>query len=142
LLFHKKLGTYREKSERIERLAGWIAGEALGAGESVFSQAAQAARLAKADLTTDMVREFTELQGTMGGIYAKEEGLPEEVWKAIYFHYLPVGVEADAPPSRAQLGKGALTWAAVALADKLDTAVGLFAAGEKPTGAGDRYGLL
>ena len=47
-----------------------------------------------------MVREFTELQGTMGGIYAGEEGLPEAVWKAIYFHYLPVGVEADAPPSR------------------------------------------
>ena len=54
-----------------------------------------------------MVREFTELQGTMGGIYAREEGLPEEVWKAIYFHYLPVGVEADAPPTRAQLGKAA-----------------------------------
>ena len=53
-----------------------------------------------------MVREFTELQGTMGGIYAREEGLPEEVWKAIYFHYLPVGVEADAPPTRAQLGRG------------------------------------
>ena len=53
-----------------------------------------------------MVREFTELQGTMGGIYAREEGLPEEVWKAIYFHYLPAGVEADAPPTRAQLGKG------------------------------------
>ena len=55
-----------------------------------------------------MVREFTELQGTMGGIYAREEGLPEEVWKAIYFHYLPVGVEADAPPTRAQLGKAAV----------------------------------
>ena len=79
-----------------------------------------------------MVREFTELQGTMGGIYAREEGLPEEVWKAIYFHYLPVGVEADAPPSRAQLGKAAVTWAAVSLADKLDTIVGLFAAGERP----------
>ena len=88
-----------------------------------------------------MVREFTELQGTMGGIYAREEGLPEEVWKAIYFHYLPVGVEADAPPTRAQLGKAAVTWAAVSLADKLDTIVGLFAAGEKPTGSRDPYGL-
>ena len=66
--------------------------------DGAAAQAANAARLAKADLTTDMVREFTELQGTMGGIYAREEGLPEEVWKAIYFHYLPVGVEADAPP--------------------------------------------
>ena len=88
-----------------------------------------------------MVREFTELQGTMGGIYAREEGLPEEVWKAIYFHYLPIGVEADAPPTRAQLGKAAVTWAAVSLADKLDTIVGLFAAGEKPTGSRDPYGL-
>src|SRR5207245_1442 len=94
-----------------------------------------------ADLATDMVREFTELQGTMGGIYARAEGLPEEVWKAIYFHYLPVGVEADAPPSRAQLGKAAVTWAAVSLADKLDTWVGLFAAGERPTGSRDPYGL-
>ena len=66
----------------------------------------RAARLAKADLTTDMVREFPELQGTMGGIYAREEGLPEEVWTAIYFHYLPIGVEVDSAPSRAQLGPG------------------------------------
>jgi glycyl-tRNA synthetase beta chain len=88
-----------------------------------------------------MVREFTELQGTMGGIYAREEGLPEEVWKAIYFQYMPVGVETDAPPSRAQLGKAGSTWAALALADRLDTLVGLFAAGEKPTGSRDPFGL-
>jgi glycyl-tRNA synthetase beta chain len=141
LLFHKKLGTYKEKAERIERLAAWIAREALGADEATAKHAARAARLAKADLTTDMVREFTELQGTMGGIYARAEGLPEDVWKAIYFHYLPVGVELDAPPAKHQLGKGAVTWAAVSLADKLDTIVGLFAAGEKPTGSRDPYGL-
>ena len=141
MVFHKKLGSYREKAERIESLAGWIAGTLLGADERAAAVAARAARLAKADLTTDMVREFTELQGTIGGIYARDERLPEELWKAIYFHYLPVGVEADAPPSRAQLGKAALTWAAVALADKLDTIVGLLAAGEKPTGSRDPYGL-
>jgi glycyl-tRNA synthetase beta chain len=141
LLFHKKVGTYQEKAERIERLAEWIALEALGADAATAQLAAKAGRLAKADLTTDMVREFPELQGTMGGIYAREEGLPEEVWKAIYFHYLPVGVEADAPPTRAQLGKAAVTWAAVSLADKLDTVVGLFAAGEKPTGSRDPYGI-
>jgi glycyl-tRNA synthetase beta chain len=141
LLFHKKLGTYKEKSERIEKLAEWIAAEALGADAATAKLAGQAARLAKADLATDMVREFTELQGTMGGVYARAEGLPEEVWKAIYFHYLPIGVEADAPPTRAQLGKAAVTWAAVSLADKLDTIVGLFAAGEKPTGSRDPYGL-
>ena len=141
LVFHKKLGTYKEKSERIERLARWIAIEAFGAPAETGEFAARAARLAKADLATDMVREFTELQGTMGGIYARVEGLPEEVWKAVYFHYLPIGVEADAPPSKAQLGKAAITWAAVSLADKLDTIVGLFAAGEKPTGSRDPYGL-
>jgi glycyl-tRNA synthetase beta chain len=141
LLFHKKLGTYKEKAERIEALAGWIAREALGADDAGARQAALAARLAKADLTTEMVREFTELQGTMGGIYAREEGLPEDVWKAIYFHYQPSAVEADAPPSKAQLGSAVVTWAAVSLADKLDTIVGLFAAGEKPTGSRDPYGL-
>jgi glycyl-tRNA synthetase beta chain len=88
-----------------------------------------------------MVREFTELQGKMGGIYAREEGLPEDVWKAIYYQYLPIGVEADAAPSRGQLGTAALTWAAVSLADKLDTIAGLFSAGEKPTGSRDPYGL-
>jgi glycyl-tRNA synthetase beta chain len=142
VLFHKKLGSYKDKAERIERLAGWIAVEALGADASVAESAATAARLAKADLTTDMVREFTELQGTMGGIYARAERLAAAIWKAIYFHYLPVGVEKDAPPSEAQLGDAAATtWTAVSLADKLDTIVGLFAAGEKPTGSRDPFGL-
>src|SRR6476660_7525094 len=80
LLFHKKLGSYKEQAERIERLARWIAKEAFGTTDEVSSQAAEAARLAKADLTTDMVREFTELQGTMGGVYARKEGRPEAVW--------------------------------------------------------------
>src|SRR5205814_7368737 len=74
-------------------------------------------------------------------IYARAEGMPEEVWKAVYFHYLPIAVEPDAPPANAQLGKATVTWAAVSLADKLDTIVGLFAAGEKPTGSRDPYGL-
>jgi glycyl-tRNA synthetase beta chain len=88
-----------------------------------------------------MVRELTELQGTMGGIYAREDGRPEEVWKAISYHYLPVGVEATAPPTKEQLGKAAITWAAVALGDKLDTVSGMFAAGERPTGSRDPYGM-
>jgi len=141
LLFHKKLGTYKEKAERIERLADWIAAEAMGADAATAKLAGKAARLAKADLATDMVREFTELQGTMGGVYARAEGLPEEVWKAIYYHYLPIGVEADAPPTRAQLGKAAVTWAAVSLADKLDTIAGFFWAGERPTGSRDPLGV-
>ena len=74
--------------------------------------AARAARLAKADLATDMVREFTELQGVMGGIYAREAGEPETVWKAIYHHYQPVAVETTAAPSADVLGAGRVTWAA------------------------------
>ena len=140
ILFHKKLGSYREKAERVAALASWIAADAFKSPEAA-EPAGKAGLLCKADLATDMVRELTELQGTMGGIYAREEGLPEAVWKAIYFHYLPIGVEAEAPPSRAQLGAAAITWAAVALADKLDTVVGMFTAGERPTGSRDPLGL-
>jgi glycyl-tRNA synthetase beta chain len=142
LVFHKKLkaGSYRDKAERIEKLARTIASNVLGAPEHA-EHAATAARLAKTDLVTDMVFEFPELQGVMGGIYARDQGLPEQVWKAIYYHYLPVSVEADAGPSRAQLGEAARTWAAVSLADKADTLVSLFNAGEKPTGSRDPFGL-
>jgi glycyl-tRNA synthetase beta chain len=140
LLFHKKLGSYRDKAELISALAGWIASEPLGQ-PAESAHAATAAKLAKADLTTDMVFEFTELQGTIGGIYARQEGLPEQVWKAIYYQYLPIGVEADAPPSRDQLGTAAISWAAVSLADKLDTFVSLSRAGERATGSRDPFGL-
>ena len=140
LLFHKKLGSYRDKAERVSSLAEWLASEALGQPAEA-AHAAKAGRLAKTDLTTDMVFEFPELQGTMGGIYAREEGLPEQVWKALYYQYLPVGVEADAPPSRRQLGDAAISWAAVSLADKLDTFVSLSRAGERATGSRDPFGL-
>ena len=140
VLFHKKLGSYRDKAQRIEALARWIASEAFGRPDAA-GHAALAAQLAKADLTTDMVFEFSELQGTMGGIYAREEGQPEEVWKPIYYHYLPVGVEPEAPPTRENLGAAAVSWAAVSLADKLDTLVGLLHAGERATGSRDPFGL-
>ncbi|MGH9253754.1 MAG: glycine--tRNA ligase subunit beta [Vicinamibacterales bacterium] len=141
ILFHKKLGSYRDKVDRVAALARWIAREALEQPDDVAEQAERAGRLCKADLATDMVRELTELQGTMGGIYAREEGLPEQVWKAISLHYLPIGVQADAPPLRPQLGRAAVTWAAVSLADKLDSIAGMFAAGERPTGSRDPLGL-
>ncbi|HXH05486.1 MAG TPA: glycine--tRNA ligase subunit beta, partial [Vicinamibacterales bacterium] len=140
LLFHRELGSYRAKAGRLERLAEWIAAEPFGRPD-MAADARTAGRLAKADLATEMVREFTELQGTMGGIYAREEGRPETVWRAIYHHYLPVDVETGAPPSREELGAAPVTWAAVSLADKLDTLVGLFAAGEEPTGSRDPFGL-
>ncbi len=141
LLFHKRLGSYRAKSERVAELAGRIAEEVLGQPDAVVGAARRAAALSKADLATDMVGEFPELQGVMGGVYAREQGEPEAVWKAIYYHYLPIGVGADDPPSRNDLGKAAATWAAVALADKVDTVVGLFGAGEKPTGSRDPLGI-
>jgi glycyl-tRNA synthetase beta chain len=138
--FHKKLGSYFEKSQRVENLARWIAAEPLQS-PALGDAAAAAGRLAKADLATDMVAELTELQGVMGGIYAREEGQPERVWKAIYYHYLPDfgrrGCAADATAA----GRGGITWAAVSLADKLDTVVGMFYAGEKPTGSRDPFGL-
>jgi glycyl-tRNA synthetase beta chain len=140
VLFHKKLGSYGAKAKRIERLAAYCAGEVFRRPESVEA-AATAGRLAKADLVTDMVRELTELQGTMGGIYAREEGLSEPVWRAIYYQYLPAAPEADAPPSRSDLGQAGVTWAAVSVADKLDTLVASFAAGERPTGTRDPFGL-
>ena len=138
--FHKKLGTYFEKSQRLESLSRWIAAEVLRSPASADA-AATAGRLAKVDLATEMVAELTELQGVMGGIYAREEGQAEPVWKAMYHHYLPDSVGVDAPPTRQQLGEAAVVWAAVALADKLDTVVGLFHAGEKPTGSRDPFGL-
>ena len=140
ILFHKKLGSYKEKAERVSVLAAWIAGEAFGRPDAAEA-ARTAGRLAKADLGTDMVRELTELQGTMGGIYARQEGQPEAVWKAIYYHYPPIGVDAAAAPSKEDLGAAAVTWAAVALADKLDSVVGMLAAGERPTGSRDPLGL-
>jgi len=140
VLFHKKLGSYRAKAMRLERLSRWLAAESFGRPDAA-EHAAAAGRLAKADLVTDMVRELTELQGTMGGIYAREEGLPETVWRAIYHHYLPVAVEAGAAPLRPELGPAAVVWAAVSVADKIDTLVSLFAAGERPTGTRDPFGL-
>src|SRR6186713_1244452 len=144
ILFHKKLGSYKEKAERVSELAAWMVTAFAPAENRDAADEAHARRaglLCKADLATDMVRELTELQGTMGGIYAREERFPSKVWKAIYYHYLPIGVDADAPPSRKQVGSAAVTWAAVSLADKLDSVIGMFAAGERPTGSRDPLGL-
>jgi glycyl-tRNA synthetase beta chain len=140
LLFHKALGSYAQKGVRVERLARRFATEIFKAPQEAEA-AARAAKLAKADLATDMVREFTELQGVMGGVYARESGEPEPVWKAIYHQYLPIALESAAAPSREWLGTAGIAWACVALADKLDTLVGLFLAGERPTGSRDPLGL-
>ena len=138
--FHQGLGSFRDKADRLEPLARWIAADVFERPDAADTAAA-AARLCKADLGTNMVRELTELQGTMGGIYAREEGQPEAVWKAIYHHYLPSAVDAGAAPTRSELGAASVSWAAVSLADKIDTVTGLFVAGERPTGSRDPHGL-
>ncbi|HEU5163730.1 MAG TPA: glycine--tRNA ligase subunit beta, partial [Thermoanaerobaculia bacterium] len=130
LQFQEKLGNYLAKTERIVELARAIRAE-IAEGED--AAVAEAARLAKADLVTEMVKEFTELQGRIGGIYAREEGRPDEVWQAVYDHYLPVNVDDSLPRT--------LTGAIVSLADKLDTLAGFFRIGLKPSGSKDPFAL-
>lgn len=127
--FHARLGTMFDRVERIVALSERLA-PVVGAEPAL---AARAARLAKADLVTGMVGEFPELQGLMGGYYARAEGLGEDIAGAIADHYRPQG-PADATPATA-VGR------AVALADKLDTLSGFFGIDEKPTGSRDPYAL-
>lgn len=127
--FHAKLGTMAQRVERIVALAGEIA-PLVGAD---VEKTKEAARLAKADLASQMVGEFPELQGIMGGYYARQFGLDGEIADAVRDHYKPQG-PSDAVPT-------APVSVAVALADKLDTLVGFFAIDEKPTGSKDPYAL-
>jgi glycyl-tRNA synthetase beta chain len=127
--FHAKLGTMYERVERIEALARQVA-PLVGADADA---AAKAARLAKADLATGMVGEFPELQGLMGGYYARAEGLGDETADAIRDHYRPQG-PADALPATPLA-------MAISLADKLDTLTGFFGIDEKPTGSRDPFAL-
>ncbi len=124
LQFQEKLGNYLDKTKRVERIARGILDD---------PDVALAARLCKADLVTEMVKEFTDLQGRVGGIYAREEGLPENVWQAIYDHYQPVSLD-DALPRN-------IAGAVVSLADRIDTLAGFFSIGAKPTGSKDPFGL-
>lgn len=130
VVFQAKLGTVREKAERIAKLAREIAAFVPGADAD---KAEIAGRLAKADLTSGMVGEFPELQGLMGGYYAKADGLGADIGDAIAEHYAPAGPSDDVPASA--LGK------VVSLADKLDTLTGFWAIDEKPTGSKDPYAL-
>ncbi|HSR49912.1 MAG TPA: glycine--tRNA ligase subunit beta [Acidobacteriota bacterium] len=130
VVFQEKLGSYGDKARRLQSLCARLAeswpqldARALGT----------AARLCKADLVTDMVKELTELEGIMGGLYAREEGYDEKVHRAIYEHYRPASLEEDIPSS--------LHGAALSLADKLDTLVGCFGIGMVPKGSRDPFGL-
>ena len=132
ITFHEKLGTVADKVERVAKLAEWLASEGI-VPNCDPALARQAAELAKADLVTEMVGEFPELQGLMGGYYARAEGLPDAVADAIRDHYKPVGQGDDVPTAPVTV--------AVALADKLDTISAFFAIEEFPTGSKDPFAL-
>jgi glycyl-tRNA synthetase beta chain len=129
IVFHEKLGTQFERVERIARLARELS-SIVGADPD---KAERAARLAKADLVTEMVGEFPDLQGLMGKYYALAQGEDEAVARAIEEHYKPVGPSDRVPTDPVSI--------AVALADKIDTLVGFWAIDEKPTGSKDPYAL-
>jgi glycyl-tRNA synthetase beta chain len=156
ITFHEKLGTLADRVDRIAKLARWLvesdivvpakAGTSGGGApthetpasagvtkEELATLAEQAARLCKADLVTEMVGEFPELQGLMGGYYARAEGLPDAVADAIRDHYKPVGQGDDVPTAPVTV--------AVSLADKLDSLIAFFAAGMFPTGSKDPFAL-
>jgi glycyl-tRNA synthetase beta chain len=140
--FHQGLGTYEDKAGRMVRLVDTM-GEKLGLlTKSELETAREAARLAKADLTTLMVREFPELQGMIGGIYLRAEGDRwHNVAEAVRWHYHPVSIEEGSAPARVFSGGDATVFGAVSLADKLDTLAGYFGLGLVPTGSSDPYGL-
>ncbi len=161
IIFHEKLGTVADKVERVAKLARWLVEEGIvcanrspakaGAqpaskevfdevldpglrrGTSLADQAEQAAKLCKADLVTGMVGEFPELQGIMGGYYARAQGYPDAVADAVRDHYKPVGQGDDVPTAPVTV--------AVSLADKLDTLCGFFFEEMPPTGSRDPYAL-
>lgn len=141
ITFHEKLGTVADKVKRVAKLARWLVEADIvkpvedtpQAKTKLFNDVQNAAALCKADLVTEMVGEFPELQGLMGGYYAAKEGLPQEVSDAIRDHYKPVGQGDDVPTAPVTV--------AVSLADKLDTIAAFFAIDEKPTGSKDPFAL-
>jgi glycyl-tRNA synthetase beta chain len=132
--FQKDLGSYHAKAERMYQLSARLVGWVTGGGLSVNQPAVlEAARLAKTDLTTELVKEFTELQGIIGGLYAKAQGLPPAVGDAIYDQYKPASMEDSVPRT--------LEGAILSIADKADSIAGMFALGLIPSGSKDPFAL-
>ena len=132
--FQKDLGSYAAKTERVKRVAASLARLVTDRGVSVDSAGLEtAASLAKTDLTSELVKEFTELQGVVGGLYARAQGFPVAVGDAIYDHYKPESMDDTVPRTT----EGAL----LAVADKADTIVGMFGLGLEPTGSKDPFAL-
>ena len=132
ITFHEKLGTLADKVARIAKLADWLVFDAK-APNGDHQAARRAAELSKADLVTEMVGEFPELQGLMGGYYARAEGLPDDIADAVADHYKPMGLEDDVPTAPLTV--------AISLADKLDTLLSFFKIGILPTGSKDPFAL-
>ncbi|HEV2197926.1 MAG TPA: glycine--tRNA ligase subunit beta [Candidatus Acidoferrum sp.] len=133
--YESRLGSYRDKVERVRDIARWLSEQwfNLGLHQAHVAEADRAAELAKCDLVTEMVREFPELQGIVGGLYARAQGESQEISDAVYDHYRPVGLDDPIPRN--------LTGCAVAFADKLDSVVGCLSVGIVPTGSSDPYAL-
>ena len=132
--FQRDLGTYHEKAKRVSELANEIAADLESAGKKVHRDAVnEAAWLAKTDLTTELVKEFTELQGVVGGLYAKAQKHSPAVADAIYDQYKPESMEDSVPRT--------LEGAALAIADKADSIAGMFALGNIPSGSKDPFAL-
>jgi glycyl-tRNA synthetase beta chain len=133
--YERRLGSYGDKVERVRWLARWLAEQWFSGGVAHADVAGsdRAAELAKCDLVTEMVGEFPELQGVVGGLYAEAQGEPEEIAWAVYDHYKPLGLDDPIPRN--------LTGCAVALADKLDSLIACFAVGAIPTGSSDPFAL-
>jgi len=132
--FQKDLGSYAKKTERVVRACAWMAEVVNSRGYKIdIAALAEAARLSKTDLTTELVKEFTELQGEVGGLYARFQGIDETTAAAIYDHYRPVSMEDRIPRTT----EGQL----LAIADKADTISGMFELGLEPTGSKDPFAL-
>jgi glycyl-tRNA synthetase beta chain len=133
--YETRLGSYADKVERTRAISRWLMEQwsNLGIPQAHIADADRAAELAKCDLATEMVREFPELQGIVGGLYARAQGEPDDVADAIYDHYRPVGLDDPIPRN--------LIGCCIALGDKLDSIVGCFAVGIIPTGSSDAYAL-
>ena len=132
--FQKDLGSYHAKAERVAALADELSADLSSAGVKLNRNAVhEAAWLAKTDLTTELVKEFTELQGIVGGLYAKAQKHPAAVADAIYDHYKPESMEEEAP----RTNEGAV----LSIADKADSIAGMFALGNLPTGSRDPFAL-
>jgi glycyl-tRNA synthetase beta chain len=132
VVFQEALGSYDDKARRLEKIVGYLCDRLEGAAR-IKKDVSAAARLCKADLLTEMVKEFPGLQGRMGGLYAKQEGYPAGVQQAIYEHYMPVSLEDDPPSS--------LPGAVLSVADKLDSIVGVAGLGIEVSGSSDPFGL-